>query len=184
MALPNLGLGLWLLACLALLGWLRHVTLLGPFLLGSFVGLLIGSWYLAVWWVIPRLRGHQAVVRIIAVLGLAALWVMLEWLRTVIFGGFPWLTLAASQWQRPLVLQSAAYAGAWSVSFILIYFNLAGAAYAHRVFYEGFSGLRKRSPEFMVALMLLVSASFPFLAETMGAQRQKLALSRENAQAL
>ena len=168
-------LGAQVVAWVALLGWLRHVTLLGPFLLGSFVGLLIGSWYLAVWWVIPRLRGHQAVVRIIALLGLAALWVMLEWLRTVIFGGFPWLTLAASQWQRPLVLQSAAYAGAWSVSFILIYFNLAGAAYAHRVFYEGFSGLRKRSPEFMVALMLLVSASFPFLAETMGAQRQKLA---------
>ena len=59
-------LGAQVVAWVALLGWLRHVTLLGPFLLGSFVGLLIGSWYLAVWWVIPRLRGHQAVVRIIA----------------------------------------------------------------------------------------------------------------------
>ena len=155
--------------------WLRHVTALGPFLLGPFVALLTGAWYLAVWWVVPRLRGHHAVVRILILLGLAALWVMLEWLRSVLFGGFPWLPLAASQWQRPLVLQSAAYAGAWSVSFLLIYFNLAGAAYVHRIFYEGHSGLRKRSPEFMVALMLLVSASFPFLAETMGARRQKLA---------
>jgi apolipoprotein N-acyltransferase len=168
-------LGAQVVAWTLLLGWLHNVTLLGPFLLGPFVGLLIGLWYLAVWWAIPRLAGHQAMVRIPAMLGLAALWVLLEWLRTVIFGGFPWLPLAASQWQRPLVLQSASYAGAWSVSFILIYFNLAAAAYAHRIFYEGASGLRKRSPEFMVALMLLVTCSFPFLAESMGQQRQRLA---------
>jgi apolipoprotein N-acyltransferase len=168
-------LGAQVLAWILLFSWLHHVTVLGPVLLGPFVGLLTGVWYLAVWWVVPRLRGQSAARRILALLGLAALWVMLEWLRTVLFGGMPWLPLAASQWQRPLVLQSAAYAGAWSVSFILIYFNLAGAAYAHRIFFEGHSGLRKRSPEFMVALMLLVSGSFPFLAETMGAQRQKLA---------
>jgi len=168
-------LGAQVLAWTMLLSWLYHVTVLGPLLLGPFVGLLTGAWYLAVWWVVPRLRGQQAAWRILALLGLAALWVMLEWLRTVLFSGFPWLPLAASQWQRPLVLQSAAYAGAWSVSFILIYFNLAGGAYAHRIFFEGHTGLRKRSPEFMVALMLLVGGSFPFLAETMGAQRQKLA---------
>ena len=32
--------------------------------------------------------------------------------------------IAASQWQRPLVLQSASFAGAWSVSFLLVLFNL------------------------------------------------------------
>ncbi|MDB6113152.1 MAG: lnt [Lacunisphaera sp.] len=159
----------------ALLFWLHNVTWLGPFLLGPFVGLLIGSWYLAVWWVVPRLHGHQALVRILALLGLAALWVMLEWLRSVIFGGFPWLPLAASQWQRPIVLQCASYAGAWSVSFLLIYFNTAGAAYAHRIFFENVSGLKKRSPEFMVALMLLVTCSFPFLVESMSQQRVRLA---------
>ena len=168
-------LGAQVVAWTLLLGWLHNVTWLGPFLLGPFVGLLIGLWYLAAWWAIPRLRGHVAMVRIPAMLGLAALWVVLEWLRSVIFGGFPWLPLAASQWERPLVLQSASYAGAWSVSFLLIYFNLAAAAYVHRIFFEGASGLRKRSPEFMVALMLLVCCSFPFLAESMGQQRQKLA---------
>ncbi len=168
-------LGAQVVAWTLLLGWLHNVTWVGLFLLGPFVGLIVGLWYLAAWWTIPRIAGHPALVRIIALLGLAALWVMLEWLRSVLFGGFPWLPLAASQWQRPLVLQSASYAGAWSVSFLLVFFNLAAAAYAHRIFFEGASGLRKRSPEFMVALLLLVFSSFPFLAEMLGPPRSKLA---------
>ena len=110
-----------------------------------------------------------------ALLGLAALWVVLEWLRSVIFGGFPWLPLAASQWQRPLILQSAAYAGAWSVSFVLVVFNLGAAAYAHRIFFEGVTGLRKRSPEFSVALLVLMAGSFPFLGDFLNRQPRPLA---------
>ena len=158
-----------------ILGWLHNVTWGGLFLLGPYIGLLIGVWYLAVWWTVPRLLGHQAMIRILGVLGLAALWVMLEWVRSWLFGGFPWLPLAASQWHRPLVLQIASYAGAGAVSFVLVVFNLGAAAYTHRIFFEGATGLRKRSPEFMVALMLLVFSSFPFLSEILGQQRRKLA---------
>jgi apolipoprotein N-acyltransferase len=168
-------LGAQVAAWTALLWWLHHVTWVGLFLLGPFVGLLAGSWFLAAWWVVPRLAGHTALTRITGLLGLAGLWVVLEWVRGGLFGGFPWLPLAASQWQRPLVLQSASFAGAGAVSFVLVYFNLAVAAYAHRIFFEGASGLRKRSPEFMAALMLLVFSSFPFLGEMLNAQRMRLA---------
>ena len=168
-------LGAQVVAWTVLLGWLHHVTWAGLLLLGPFVGLLVGSWFLAVWWVVPRLAGQTAMTRIIALLGLAGLWVVLEWVRSLLFGGFPWLPLAASQWQRPLVLQSASLAGAWSVSFLLVVFNLGTAAYAHRIFFEGAKGLRKRSPEFMVALLLLVFSSFPFLTEMMNPQRARLA---------
>jgi len=157
-----------------LLGWLHNVTWLGLFLLGPFVGLLIGLWYLAAWWAIGRMAGHQALVRIVILLGLAAFWVVLEWVRSTLFGGFPWLPLAASQWHRPLILQSAAYAGSWSVSFILTYFNLAAAAYAHRIFFEGARGLRKRSPEFSVALVVLMAGAFPFLSDFLNQKRAKL----------
>jgi apolipoprotein N-acyltransferase len=167
-------LGAQAVAWTALLWWLHHVTWVGLFLLGPFIGVLIGLWYLAVWWVIPRIAGHQALIRIIALLGLAALWVMLEWVRSTLFGGFPWLPLAASQWQRPLILQSASYAGAWSVSFLLVYFNLAVGAYAHRIFFEGVTGLRKRSPEFSIALLLLMAGSFPFLGDFLNQQRRPL----------
>ncbi len=168
-------LGAQVVAWTLLLGWLHHVTWVGLFLLGPFVGLLVGSWFLAVWWAIPRMAGQVAPVRIFTLLGLAALWVVLEWIRSTLFGGFPWLPLAASQWQRPIILQVASYAGAGAVSFVLVYFNLATAAYAHRIFFEGATGLRKRSPEFMVALLLLMFCSFPFLAESMGQQRHRLA---------
>ncbi len=157
-----------------LLGWLHHVTWVGLFLLGPFIGLLVGVWFLAVWWTIPRLRGHKALVRILAMFGLAALWVVLEWLRGVIFSGFPWLPLAASQWQRPLLLQVAAYAGAWATSFILVVFNLGAAAYAHRAFFEGVTGLKKRTPEFSIALLVLMAGSFPFLADRFNQRRQPL----------
>ncbi len=168
-------LGSQVVAWTILLGWLHNVTWAGLFLLGPFVGLIVGSWFLAAWWAIPRLIGHSAFVRILVLLGLAALWVVLEWIRSLLFGGFPWLPLAASQWQRPLVLQSAALAGAWSVSFLLVFFGLGTAAYARRIFNEGATGLRKRSPEFGVALLLLIGFSFPFVADMVNAQRMPLA---------
>ncbi len=167
-------LGAQVAAWTVLLGWLHNVTWAGLFLLGPFVGLLVGAWFLAAWWAVPRMVGHGAFTRILVLLGLAGLWVMQEWIRSQLFGGFPWLPLAASQWQRPLVLQSASYAGAWSVSFLLVLFALGSAAYAHRIFYEGATGLRKRSPEFMFALMVLVLASFPFISETVNARRAPL----------
>jgi apolipoprotein N-acyltransferase len=114
-------------------------------------------------------------VRIIALLALAAWWVVLEWFRGWLFGGFPWLPLGASQWQRPAMLQVAAYAGAGAISFALVAFNLGSAAYAHRIFFEGAKGLRKRSPEFTAALLVLMSSVFPFIGDFFGQQRQKLA---------
>lgn len=167
-------LGAQVVAWTLILGWLHNVTWAGLFLLGPFVGLLVGSWFLAAWWVIPRLKGHKAMVRIFALLGLAALWVVLEWFRSVVFGGFPWLPLAASQWQRPLILQVAAYGGAGVTSFVLICFNLGAAAYVHRAFFEGVTGFKKRTPEFSVALLVLMGGSFPFLADSFNQQRKPL----------
>ncbi len=167
-------LGAQAVAWIGLLGWLHHVTWVGLFLLGPFIGLLIGVWYLAVWWTMPRLRGHRQFVRIIAVFGLAGLWVVLEWTRGMIFGGFPWLSLASSQWLRPFMLQMAAYTGAWAVSFVLIVFNLGIGAFTHRVFFEGVAGLRKRSPEFTISLLVLMGATLPYVGDVLHQQRHKL----------
>jgi len=167
-------LGAQVVAWTILLGWLHNVTWVGLFLLGPFVGLLTGLWYLAAWWCLPRMHGHQALVRVPVMFGLAALWVLLEWFRGWLFGGFPWLPLAASQWKLPLMLQLSAYTGAWGVSFVLVAFNLGAAAYAHRAFFEGVSGLRKRSPELSLALLLLMGATFPFLGDVFGQRRERL----------
>ncbi|MSU49138.1 MAG: apolipoprotein N-acyltransferase [Opitutus sp.] len=137
-----------------LLGWLHNVTWVGLFLLGPFVGSWVGSWYLAAWWALPQIIGRPAPTRLLVVLGLAGTWVVIEWTRTWLLGGFPWLPLAASQWERGSILQIAAYTGAYGISFVLVMMNLGFGAYAHRLFREGATGLNKRSQEFFLALFL------------------------------
>jgi apolipoprotein N-acyltransferase len=140
-----------------LLSWLHHVTWVGLFLLGPFVGLWVGVWYLAVWWVMPRMLWQPHLTRLLAVVGLAGGWVIIEWTRTWLLGGFPWLPLAASQWERPTVLQVATYTGAYGVSWVLVILNLGFAAYAHRLFWERATGYGKRSQEFFLALFVLLT---------------------------
>src|SRR5690606_10262708 len=91
-------LGAGAVAWTILLGWLHHVTWGGLLLLGPFVGVWIGSWFLAVRWTMPRQAGRGQLMRVLAVLGLAGLWVVIEWTRQWLLSGFPWLPLAASQW--------------------------------------------------------------------------------------
>ena len=56
----------------------------------------------------------------LALAGLPALWVALEWLRGVLFGGFPW-NLAGYAWlEVPGALPAAAWIGAWGVSFLVV----------------------------------------------------------------
>ncbi|KXU36093.1 acyltransferase [Cephaloticoccus capnophilus] len=158
-----------------ILGWLHHVTWVGLLLLGPFVGAWIGLWYLAVWWAMPRMWTRRPLQRILVILGLAGLWALIEWTRGWVLGGFPWLPLAASQWQRSIVLQVASLTGSAGVSFLLILFNLGIAAYAHRLLRQSHQGLRKRCPEFMFALMLLIFPAFLMLGDTFRQQRVDVA---------
>ncbi len=139
-----------------ILWWLHPVTYVGLFLLGPLVGAWTGIWYLAVWWVMPRMLGKPNSVRLVAMLGLCGAWVLVEWSRTWVFGGFPWMPLAATQWERIGVLQLAAYTGASGVSFVIVAVNVGFAAYAHRLFREGRRGFARRSQEFLLAMFLLL----------------------------
>ncbi len=139
-----------------ILGWLHHVTMGGLLLLGPFIGAWVGTWYLGAWWAIPRMLGQPTLNRLLIMLGLAGLWVVIEWTRTWLLSGFPWMSLAASQWQRPSILQIAAYTGSYGISFVLVAANIGFAAYAHRLFREQATGFNKRSQEFFLALFLLL----------------------------
>ena len=61
---------------------------------------------------------------------LPSLWVALEWLRTVLFGGFPW-NLAGYAWvDVPGALPLSAWVGAYGISFLVV---LTGAALASAI---------------------------------------------------
>ena len=139
-----------------ILGWLHHVTWGGLLLLGPFVGAWIGTWYLAAWWAMPRMVGRPTFTRLVAMVALAGAWVLIEWSRTWLLGGFPWLPLSASQWERASILQIASFTGAYGVSFVLVAMNLGFSAMAHSLFIERQSGWNLRRPEFMFGLFLLM----------------------------
>jgi apolipoprotein N-acyltransferase len=148
------------------LSWLHPVTWAGLFVLGPLVGAWTGSWYLAAWWTMPRMVGRPTPVRLVAMLGLAGVWALIEWTRTWLFGGFPWMPLAATQWEMRSVLQIAAYTGAGGVSFVVVAANIGFAAFAHRLLREGEVGLRRRSQEFLLALFLLLVCLSVHVQET------------------
>ena len=181
---PRLKLFAWTLfaaqavAWTIILGWLHNVTWVGLFLLGPFVGAWIGAWYLAAWWTMPRIVGQPTLVRLLALLALASAWVLVEWTRTWLLGGFPWLPLAASQWERASILQVAAYTGAYGVSFVLVAVNIGFAAYAHRLFREGAKGFAKRSQEFFLALFLLLVCLTIHVQDTFNRGRYSVPLGR------
>lgn len=107
--------------------WLRHIYppmgWVAVTLLSFLVGLFPFIWLLAVRYFLPRLASGGFPARLVLMLGLAGLWVLLEWCRTWFLTGFPWLPLAASQWQRPALLQIASWTGHWGVGFVLVFFN-------------------------------------------------------------
>ncbi len=148
------------------LSWLHPVTWGGLLVLGPLVGAWTGSWYLAAWWTMPRMVGRAKPLRLVAMLGLAGLWVVIEWSRTWLFGGFPWMPLAATQWERVSVLQVAAYTGAGGVSFVLVSANIGFAAFGHRLLREGEVGFRRRSPELLLALFMLLVCLSVHVQET------------------
>lgn len=111
------------LAWLLILIWLRHVTWFGTLALSAILAVFFVGWLYLVRWMLPAVAGRSFLVRTVTFMGLAGAWVLVEWLRSWIFWGFPWAPIALSQWQRPAVLQVAAWSGAYGVSFLLIYFN-------------------------------------------------------------
>ncbi|MDB6126732.1 MAG: apolipoprotein N-acyltransferase, partial [Verrucomicrobia bacterium] len=76
------------------------------------------------------------------------------------------------------ILQISAYTGAYGVSFVLVAMNLGFAAYAHRLFREGETGLRRRSQEFFLAMFLLLVCLTTHVQETFNRGRFSVPVAR------
>lgn len=145
-------------AWFVILIWLRHVTLMGTLGLAAVLGLVFVVWVAQARWLLPRAEGKVFLLRLLAWLALAGSWVVLEWFREWFLYGFPWAPLALSQWERPVVLQVAAWTGASGVSFLLILFN---ACVAHTLWMRATAKERKFwsgwfSPDLYAGMLLLI----------------------------
>lgn len=151
------------LSWLCILIWLRHVTWAGLIVLACVLALFFVGWAAMGRCLLNAAESSPAPRRLLAVGGIAAAWVVLEWVRGTIFSGFPWLTLAASQWERPVILQMLPYTGAAGLSFVLIFFNVAIVFYVREILRRrkgkktSSGGLIFRlSPELYAAVALLL----------------------------
>lgn len=152
------------IAWFVILIWLRHVTLIGTILLSGLLAAFFIIWILLSHALIPIISARSFLWRALSFAGIAGAWVVLEWVRSWFLWGFPWAPLALSQWERPVVLQIAAWTGAYGVSFLLIFFNLCVAqtlrsrvATKARTFWSGWF-----SPDLYLGLVALGGCIYVF----------------------
>lgn len=151
---------------LTLVGWIRHITLSGMLAATFLLSLYNLPWFLMAGKLIPRAIKGGFRSRIATMIGLSAVWVSIEWVRGQFTLGFPWCPLSVTQWERPAILQTLPWTGAWSVSFFLVFFNLTLASYLHHLL------VRRRNrqggafssfcPDFYVGILLFVLMVSPF----------------------
>ena len=122
---------------IALLAWLRHVYpplgWLGLVGLTAYCALYPWLWLLALRWILPACAEARAPARLLAMLGLAGAWGLLEWARATVLTGFGWLPLAASQQGNRVMLTLCAWVGPTGLSMGLVLINLGLASWIIRL---------------------------------------------------
>ena len=98
--------------------WLIHVTLIGQIILILYLAIYFGIFGCAVYF----LRFFSLTSCLVF---LPCTWVLLEYLRSYLFTGFPWALIGFSQYKNLLVIQIADITGAWGVCFLVVFVNTA-----------------------------------------------------------
>jgi len=98
--------------------WLVHVTLLGQIILILYLAVYFGLFGCVVYFS----RFFSANNRLFF---LPASWVLLEYLRSYLFTGFPWALIGLSQYTILPIIQIADITGAWGVCFLVVLVNAA-----------------------------------------------------------
>jgi apolipoprotein N-acyltransferase len=159
----------WIL-WVALLAWLRHIYpplgWLGLILLTGYCALFPFAWLLVVRWIFPACRDAGAPARLLATLGLAGAWGLLEWLRATALTGFGWLPFASSQQGNGVLLSLCAWVGPTGLSMGLVLINLGLASWLARLWASReatlapvtpASWLRRLTPELYLGLGVIAA---------------------------
>ncbi len=117
------GVVFWLLSTC----WMTHVTFFGWIALASYCAAYIALFALfsARW--LTRFGAARWSVNLLFMGFATAGWISLEWARSHLFTGFPWNTLAISQYAVAPLRQGAQWGGVYLISAVLVFFN-AGIA--------------------------------------------------------
>ena len=106
--------------------WLIHVTVVGWLMLCAYLACYFGGFG----WCVHRMA-QAPLSSLQRPAAIAAAWVALEYARAHVFSGFGWNLLAYSQTSWHPLIQVADLTGAWGVSFVIVFVNVAIAAGLH-----------------------------------------------------
>jgi apolipoprotein N-acyltransferase len=102
---------------LGIIYWLVHVTLPGMIVLVLYLALYFGLFG----FIISTINHEPSTMNLLFI---PSLWVILEYIRSHLFTGFPWVLLGYSQYLNLPIIQIADIAGAWGVSFLVMMVNV------------------------------------------------------------
>jgi len=112
-------------------GLLIAIVLLYPYanIFATLLGYILLVGYTALYFAVFAVLVHQLPWQsgILFPLGVAAIWVSLEWVRSWLLTGFPWGNIGYSQWKYLPGIQIASLTGVYGISFVIVFFN-AGIA--------------------------------------------------------
>jgi apolipoprotein N-acyltransferase len=98
--------------------WLIHVTLLGQIVLILYLAVYFGLFGCLIYF-------SRSLTCNRLLFFLPANWVLLEYLRSHLFTGFPWALIGFSQYKNLPIIQIADITGAWGVCFLVVLVNVA-----------------------------------------------------------
>lgn len=155
----------WWLNTLAAL--YRNPLLLAiPVLLALFFGLYFAFWSWFVGAVLTRLRGARNFDRSLVNLGLgatgASAWLLHEWVRERLFGGFGWNPLGVALHRDIPMIQIAELTGAPGLSWLVVFTNLMAVIIVRRIIGELGPVFLKRVRWEFSATMAVIAGVFAF----------------------
>lgn len=110
---------------LGVIYWLIHVTFAGMIVLALYLALYFGLFGLIITShksPLGSARGRQVTSHKLILI--PSVWVILEYIRSYLFTGFPWAPLSHSQYLNLPIIQIADITGTWGISFLIILINV------------------------------------------------------------
>ena len=132
--------------------FLREIMIFIPFIFGIVLGVFTGFFAAGVPFICRnilypvkvQMAGCRGMAKycffpfwreLLCVVALSAWWVVIEWIRSWIFTGFPWNLVSTTQWDNAPFIQICEYTGIYGVSFLVVLFNFAAYFGIRKVFY-------------------------------------------------